>query len=224
MYKIYITEDDTKISSLISENLIKWGYITEITQNFHEIIKEISAFSPDLILMDINLPVFDGFYWCSEIRKISSVPVIFISSRDSSMDIVMAMNMGGDDFIQKPFSMEVLIAKIKAILRRTYSYTDTSLNIQERNGIILNLNERCLYYGKEKIDLTANEFRIISVLFENAGKVVKREKIIKELWQQEDFVDDNTLTVNINRLRKKLISSGINDFIETKKGEGYIIK
>ncbi|HOO75373.1 MAG TPA: response regulator transcription factor [Tepiditoga sp.] len=224
MYKIYITEDDTKISSLISENLIKWGYITEITQDFHEIIKEISAFSPDLILMDINLPVFDGFYWCSEIRKISSVPVIFISSRDSSMDIVMAMNMGGDDFIQKPFSMEVLIAKIKAILRRTYSYTDTSLNIQERNGIILNLNERCLYYGKEKIDLTANEFRIISVLFENAGKVVKREKIIKELWQQEDFVDDNTLTVNINRLRKKLISSGINDFIETKKGEGYIIK
>ncbi|MCP5454657.1 MAG: response regulator transcription factor [Thermotogae bacterium] len=224
MYKIYITEDDTKISSLISENLIKWGYITEITHDFHEIIKEISAFSPDLILMDINLPVFDGFYWCSEIRKISSVPVIFISSRDSSMDIVMAMNMGGDDFIQKPFSMEVLIAKIKAILRRTYSYTDTSLNIQERNGIILNLNERCLYYGKEKIDLTANEFRIISVLFENAGKVVKREKIIKELWQQEDFVDDNTLTVNINRLRKKLISSGINDFIETKKGEGYIIK
>jgi len=224
MYKIYITEDDTKISSLISENLIKWGYITEITQNFHEIIKEISAFSPDLILMDINLPVFDGFYWCSEIRKISSVPVIFISSRDSGMDIVMAMNMGGDDFIQKPFSMEVLIAKIKAMLRRTYSYTDTSLNIQERNGIILNLNERCLYYGKEKIDLTANEFRIISVLFENAGKVVKREKIIKELWQQEDFVDDNTLTVNINRLRKKLISSGINDFIETKKGEGYIIK
>ena len=224
MYKILIVEDDEKISLLIKEKLEKWGFQSEYATDLKNVMKTVLEFKPNLILLDINLPFFDGFYWCGEIRKISNIPVIFISSRDSKMDILMAMNMGGDDFIQKPFSMDILVAKVKALLRRTYSYNDNSLSVIERNSVMLNVNERCLYYKKSKIELTANEFRIMFILFNSAGKLVTREKLMQGLWQDESFVDDNTLTVNINRLRKKLLQHGIDNFITTERGEGYSIK
>ena len=174
--------------------------------------------------MDINLPVYDGFYWCNKIRDISKVPIIFISSRNTPMDMVIAINMGGDDFIQKPFYEEVLITKIKALLCRTYSHTETDATIIEHDGVILNLNNGDVFYGDKKAELTKNEFKILNILMQNKGTVVSREKIMRSLWEDESFVDDNTLTVNIARIRKKLAELGKENYIATMKGEGYIIR
>ncbi|MFD3157782.1 response regulator transcription factor [Haloimpatiens sp. FM7330] len=223
MFKILIVEDDPKISEIISENIKKWGFDGLRIEDFSDIFNTFVKYNPHLVLMDINLPYFDGFYWCNKIREVSKIPIIFVSSRDTNMDIIMAMNMGGDDFIQKPFSLDVLMAKVNAVLRRTYSYSNVESNIIEHNGAILNLKDNNLIYNEQNMELTKNEFKIIYILMKNSGNVVSRDKIMRSLWEDESFVDDNTLTVNVNRLRKKLSDVGLDDFIKTKKGQGYII-
>ena len=222
--KIMIVEDEPIIRDMIGESIRKWGYETIILDDFSQVLEIFLKENPHLVLMDINLPVYDGFYWCNKIRDISKVPIIFISSRNTPMDMVMSMNMGGDDFIQKPFYEEVLITKIKALLRRTYSYTETVATIIEHDGIMLNLNNGDVFYGDKKAELTKNEFKILNILMQNKGTVVSREKIMRSLWEDESFVDDNTLTVNIARIRKKLAELGKENYITTMKGEGYIIR
>lgn len=222
--KIMIVEDEPIIRDMIGESIRKWGYETIILDDFSQVLEIFLKENPHLVLMDINLPVYDGFYWCNKIRDISKVPIIFISSRNTPMDMVMSMNMGGDDFIQKPFYEEVLITKIKALLRRTYSYTETVATIIEHDGIMLNLNNGDVFYGDKKAELTKNEFKILNILMQNKGSVVSREKIMRNLWEDESFVDDNTLTVNIARIRKKLAELGKENYIATMKGEGYIIR
>lgn len=223
MFKIMIVEDDPKLKEIVIENIRKWGFETWTVTDFSAVLKDFIKFEPHLLLMDINLPAFDGFYWCEKIRSISRVPIIFISSRGSNMDIIMAMNMGGDDYLQKPFSLEVLMAKMNAILRRTYSYTDTPAGAIEHNGVILNLKDTHLQYNDQTVELTRNEYRITNILMKKSGQVVGRDEIMRGLWEDESFVDDNTLTVNINRLRRKLQDIGLNDFIQTRKGQGYMI-
>lgn len=222
MYKILLIEDDTVISNEIMKHLSKWGYQVESAVDFNDVTKQFLCFEPHLILMDIGLPFYNGYYWCGEIRKISKVPIIFVSSASDNMNIVMAVNMGGDDFIIKPFELEVLAAKVQAILRRTYSF-QTQVAVLEHQGIILNLSDATLLYQGEKIELTKNEFRILQLLFEHIGSTVSREQVMKRLWDNECFVDDNTLTVNITRIRKKLEEASIFELIQTKKGMGYMI-
>ncbi|WP_291580114.1 response regulator transcription factor [Clostridium sp. UBA6640] len=223
MFKIMVVEDDKTIKNIILENIARWGFIPVDICDYGEVFNTFVKEEPHLVLLDINLPSYDGFYWCNKIRTVSKVPIVFISSRNSSMDIVMAMNMGGDDFVQKPFSMEVLMAKINALLRRTYDYTNVESSIVEHKGVVLNLKDNNLIYNDKKVELTKNEFKILYKLMKNNGNIVSREKIMRKLWEDESFVDDNTLTVNINRLRKKLSDIGLENFIETKKGQGYTI-
>ncbi|MEZ3507060.1 MAG: response regulator transcription factor [Lachnospiraceae bacterium] len=220
MYRILIVEDDTVISEQVSKYLSRWGYETACAEDFEDILPQFVSFDPQLVLLDIGLPFYNGYYWCGEIRKISQVPVVFVSSAADNMNIVMAMNMGGDDFIVKPFDLEVLLAKVQAILRRTYAFQNQSAVMEHRN-VILNLADMSLLYQGVKLELSKNEFRILQLLYENAGKTVGRETIMKRLWDNECFVDDNTLTVNMNRLRRKLEEAGVRDFILTKKGVGY---
>ncbi len=224
MYKILIIEDDHTISNQISKYLSGWGYETACAKDFENILSEFTSFSPQLVLLDIGLPFYNGYYWCGEIRKISQVPVIFVSSAADNMNIVMAINMGGDDFVVKPFDLEVLLAKVQAILRRTYSFQNRSAAIMEHGNVILNLTDMSLLYQGKKLELSKNEFRILQLLYEKAGGTVGRDSIMKRLWDNECFVDDNTLTVNINRLRKKLEEAGIENFILTKKGVGYQLR
>ncbi len=224
MFKIFIIEDDATIATIISDNLQKWGYETKVVEDFTDVFTEYVNFKPDLVLMDIVLPLYDGYYWCGKIREESKVPIIFISSKDTNMDILMAINMGADDYVTKPYSMEILLAKISALIRRTYSYTSNSANLIEHKGAILNLDDGTLVYQDEKIELTKNEYRILYVLMSNKDVIVSRDKIMRNLWEHESFVDDNTLTVNINRLRKKLDGKGLSNFIATKKGQGYMIE
>lgn len=222
---IFIIEDDNALSREVSLILSKWGYSVCEIKNFENIINEVLECNPKLILMDINLPCYDGFYWCSQIRNFLKVPIIFISSRDNDMDIIMSINMGGDDYITKPFSPQVLVAKIQAILRRTYSYNnDLKSDIIKFKDITLNIVEGKVYFKDENVDLTKNELKIMNILMNNQEKIVSREEIIEELWDTDEFISENTLTVNVNRLRKKLDSIGLNDFIETKKGQGYILR
>ncbi len=220
MYRILIVEDDRVISKQVEKHLAKWGYEAVCVDNFENILTQFISFDPQLVLLDIGLPFYNGYYWCTEIRRISNVPVIFLSSASDNMNIVMAMNMGGDDFIVKPYDLEVLLAKIQAILRRTYSFQNQSA-VAEHAGVILNLSDMSLLYEGKRLELSKNEFRILQFLYERAGKTVSREEIMKRLWDNEYFVDDNTLTVNMNRLRKKLEEAGVQNFILTKKGVGY---
>lgn len=223
MFKIMIIEDDLTIAKTLKEHLIKWDYTVKYVSDFKNIIEEFNEFEPHLVLLDVMLPFFNGFYWCGEIRKISKVPVMFISSANDNMNIVMAMNMGGDDFIAKPFDLNVLTAKIGAVLRRAYSMQG-KVNIIEHNGVVLNLNDTTLTYNNHKIELTKNDYKILHLLMESMGKVVSRDEIMQHLWESELFIDDNTLTVNITRLRKKLAEIGLDNFIKTKKGIGYLVE
>ncbi|BAU28755.1 DNA-binding response OmpR family regulator [Aneurinibacillus soli] len=223
MFTVMLVEDDPKLREIIEENIRKWGFDVHAVQQFDHVFADFIEQKPHLVLLDINLPSFNGFYWCQKIREVSNVPIIFISSRNESMDIVMAINMGGDDFIQKPFSLDVLIAKIQAILRRTYSYADTDTNVLQYKQAMLDSKAGTLTHAEQKIELTKNEFNILHLLMKNAGTIVNRDKIMRSLWEDESFVDDNTLTVNINRLRKKLADIQLHDFIQTKKGQGYMI-
>lgn len=220
MYKIFLVEDDEVIARTIKKHLEGWDYEVCCTKDFSEIMKEFSEFDPHLVLMDIKLPFFNGYYWCSEIRKVSKVPVIFVSSAADNMNIVMAVNMGGDDFISKPFDLDVLTVKIQAMLRRSYDFVGQS-SVLEHKGALLNLTEATLVFHEEKIELTKNELKILQILFENKDKVVGREIIMTRLWEDDSYVDENTLSVNINRLRKKLEAIGLEEFIITKKGIGY---
>ena len=222
---IFIIEDDQSLSNEIKLALSKWGYSVGQVNDFENITNEVLDSNPKLILMDINLPSYDGFYWCSQIRNFMKVPIIFISSRDNDMDIIMSINMGGDDYITKPFSPQVLVAKIQAILRRTYSYNnDLKSDVIKFKDITLNIVEGKLYFKGEDVDLTKNELKIMNILMSNQEKIVSREEIIEELWDTDEFISENTLTVNVNRLRKKLKSIGLEDVIGTKKGQGYIIR
>ena len=223
MYKLLIVEDDPGIAEAIKEHAAAWDLDARIVENFREVLSEYAAFSPHIVLLDIALPFFDGYHWCSEIRKLSKVPIIFLSSASDNMNIVMAMNMGADDFIAKPFDQSVLMAKIQALLRRTYDFA-ASVPILEHRDAFLNTGDNTLIYKEEQIPLTKNEYRILLCLMENKGKVVSREKLMERLWKTEAFIDENTLTVNVNRLRKRLDAVGLKDFITTKFGEGYIIK
>ncbi len=222
--KIMIVEDDLTIRDMVGETLEKWDFETVKIEDFDQIMQVFLNHDPHLVIMDINLPSFDGFYWCNKIREISKVPMIFLSSRDTPMDIVMSINMGGDDYIQKPFHMDVLIAKINALLRRTYSYMETQSKTIEHDGIILNLENGEALHGDRKSELTKTEFLILKILMKNKGTIVSRTKMMRTLWKNENFVDENTLTVNIARLRKKLAELGKEHFIMTKKGQGYIIQ
>lgn len=222
MYKILIVEDDETITKAIKNTIESWNYNALCITDFRDIMKEFVAYSPHLVLLDISLPFYNGYYWCSEIRKLSKVPIIFISSASDNMNIVMAVNMGGDDFIAKPFDLNVLTAKVQAMLRRTYDFAGQS-SLIEHKGAILNTGDATLTYNNQKIELTKNEYKIHQVLIENKGKVVSRDTIMAKLWETDNFIDDNTLTVNITRLRKKLDEAGLHDFISTKKGIGYMV-
>lgn len=222
MYRILIVEDDRTIAETVKKHMESWGYEAHCVEDFKNVLAEFAAFSPQLVLMDITLPFFNGYHWCSQIRQISRVPVIFLSSASDNMNIVMAINMGGDDFVAKPFDLNVLMAKVQAMLRRTYDFGGQT-GLFEHRGVILNLSDATvLYYGK-KVELTKNEFKILQILMENKGNVVSRDKIMTRLWESDSYVDDNTLTVNVTRLRRKLEEAGVTDFIVTKKGIGYLI-
>lgn len=223
MYKILIAEDDDIIAKSIYDSLKSWNYQPKTVSDFQNVIKEFKEFQPHLVLMDISLPFFNGYHWCGEIRKISNVPVIFISSFGENMNIVMAVNMGGDDFITKPFDLNVLLAKIQAMIRRTYDFS-AAVSVIEASGASLNTDDACLYIGQAKVELTKNEYRILEVLMGSKGKIISRDTLMTRLWETDSFIDDNTLTVNITRLRKKLEENGLSDFIKTKKGLGYMVE
>ncbi len=223
IYKVLIIEDDINMAELMKKLLEKWGVNATICEDFENVINTFKKVEPHIILMDINISTYDGFYWCKKIREISSVPVIFVSSRDSSMDIVMAVNNGGDDYIQKPFDSSVLIAKLQAIIRRTYEYRANEAQIMECSNVVLSIKDATVHYKDKSSELTRNEFKILQTLMDNKGKLVSRESLMKQLWNDDIYVNENTLTVNINRLRKRLEDIGVNDFINTKKGMGYII-
>lgn len=223
MYKILIVEDEPLIAESMKRYLLKWGNEVECVTDFAEVLKHFVRFLPQLVLLDIGLPFYNGYYWCAEIRKISQVPILFLSSASDKMNIVMAMNMGGDDFIAKPFDLEVLLAKVQAVLRRAYAFLGANPSVMECKGAVLNLSDMSVNYQGQRLELSKNEFRILQLLYEHAGQTVSREQMMKRLWDEECFVDDNTLTVNINRLRRSLREIGLVDFIHTKKGVGYQI-
>lgn len=222
MYRIFIIEDDPTLAQAMKKQIEAWGNEVRCVSDFQNVIPAFAEYDPHMVLVDIMLPFFNGYHWCSEIRKISEVPVIFISSASDNMNIVMAMNMGGDDFIAKPFDQTVLIAKMQAMLRRTYDFAKTEHVLQCREAV-LNVDDHSLTYRGEQIALSRNEYGILKILMENAGKIVSRERLMERLWETDSFIDDNTLTVNVNRLRKKLEGAGLKDFITTKFGVGYVI-
>ena len=223
MYKILIVEDDEVIAKTLKVHLEKWGYEAVCVQDFNHVMECFVKEQPSIVLMDIGLPFFNGYHWCTQIRNISQVPVIFLSSMSDNMNIVMAMNMGGDDFVAKPFDLSVLTAKIQALLRRTYDLSG-KVPMLEHRGAILNLYDTTMTYNGEKIELTKNEFRILQTLMENKGRVVSRDTLMTKLWETDNYIEENTLTVNVGRLRKKLEKAGLEGFIKTKVGGGYIIE
>ena len=247
-HRILIVEDDEAIAGAVSRIIESWGLTPRCVRDFRDVLREFTDFDPHLVLLDITLPFFNGYHWCSEIRKISAVPIIFVSSASENMNILMAVDMGGDDFIAKPFDPSVLMAKIRAVLRRTYDLGDR-VPVIERGGAVLNLNDETVTHDGQKVQLTRNEFRILQTLMESRGKVVSREKLMEKLWETDSFVDENTLTVNVGsretlmtrlweydlyieentltvnmtRLRKKLSGIGLTDFITTRVGSGYVV-
>lgn len=223
MYRLLIVEDDKGIAEAIKEQAEMWDLETHCIQNFRNVMTEFAEYNPHIVLLDISLPFFNGYHWCSEIRKVSRVPILFISSAADNMNMIMAMNMGGDDFIAKPFDQSVLMAKLQAMLRRTYDFADT-VPVLEHRGALLNTGDSTLSYGEKKLSLSKNEFRILLTLMKNKGKVVSREKLMEQLWKTDDFIDENTLSVNVNRLRKRLDAAGLENFITTKFGVGYLIE
>lgn len=223
MYKIFLVEDDRSIAQAVLTQLQAWGMEAHTVQDFRNVTGEFAACNPHLILMDIGLPFFNGYHWCQEIRRVSKVPIIFISSAADNLNIVMAMNMGADDFIAKPFDLNVLMAKVQALLRRTYDFAD-SVPVLEHRGALLNTGDGSLTYEGASIPLSRNEYRILLTLLQNKGKAVSREKLMEALWATDSFVDENTLSVNVNRLRRKLDAAGLAAFITTQHGVGYLVK
>lgn len=222
MYKILIVEDDTTIAGILARHLQKWGFESVLVTDFSEVDQIFLKESPALVLMDIVLPFFNGYYWCNKIRQVSKVPMIFISSQNTPMDMVMAVNMGADDYITKPFDLDVVTAKVTALLRRTYDYHE-DLQGAYFKGAFLNFSEAAVYFGDERIELTKNEYKILRCMLDHKGTIVSRDILMQKLWDSDCFVDDNTLTVNVTRLRRKLTDIGIDKCIDTKKGLGYIL-
>lgn len=222
MYRIFLVEDDETIARLIKKHLEKWEYEVSTVQDFGNVLGEFAVCDPQLVLLDIRLPFYNGYHWCTQIRQVSKLPIIFLSSVSDNMNIVMAMNMGADDFIPKPFDLEVLTAKVQALLRRSYDFAGSS-SMLEHKGMLLNLSDATILYQEQKVELTKNELKILQTLIENKTQVVTRETLMTRLWESDMYVDENTLSVNVNRLRKKLTSIGLEDSILTKKGIGYQI-
>ncbi len=221
IYTVMIVEDDEVISQVLSRQLRKWGYQIQTVENFEAVLEQFLTVQPDLVLLDISLPFFNGYHWCTEIRKVSKIPILFISSAKDNMSLVMALSMGADDFIAKPFDLDVAIAKIQALLRRAYDFGPQASQMEYR-GAVLSLGDATLSYQGQTLELTKNEFKILQTLLENQGCTVSRESIMRQLWQDDNFIDDNTLTVNIARLRKKLEETGLSGWIVTRKGLGYM--
>lgn len=217
-----LIEDDESLFSEIKERLSQWSYDIYGIQDFSKVMQEYSDVQPQLVIIDIQLPKYDGFHWCRMIRAHSNVPIIFLSSRDHPTDMVMSMHLGGDDFIQKPFHFDVLIAKIQATLRRVYNYNTERIELRTWRGAAIEYVKNTLTLGSEAVLLTKNEMFILKVLVEHKNQIVTREELIRSLWDHEHFVSDNTLTVNVNRLRKKLEPIGLDGYIETKVGQGYM--
>ena len=222
MYKILLVEDDPTITEVLERQLAKWGYEASHVTDFQHVLETFVQQAPHLVLLDISLPFYDGYHWCGEIRKISKTPVLFISSASDNMNLVMALNMGGDDFLAKPFDLNVAIAKIEALLRRTYDF-GAGVNALACRGAVLDLKDASLHYNSQKLELTKNEFRILQLLFERRGRTVPREDIMQALWESDSFIDDNTLTVNVARLRAHLAEIGLAGLIRTQKGLGYLV-
>jgi DNA-binding response OmpR family regulator len=223
MYKILLIEDDIDLAKETGLALEKWGFKVDLINNFENIIEEFIEKKPEVVLLDVNLPLYNGFYWCEKIREISKTPIIFLSSRDSDMDLIMGINNGGDDYITKPFSIDVLVTKINAIIRRVYNYNKSN-NILGYKDLIFDVEKGIIKYNDKSMELTKNEIKIFTLLLKNKDKVVSRESLMMSLWDSDEFVTDNALTVNINRLRSKIKELGIEDFIKTKKGIGYIVE
>ncbi len=263
MYRILIVEDDPTIADAMRRQIESWGFQAKCAEDFRDIAGEFERYAPHLVLLDIILPCYDGYYWCQKIRKFSKVPIVFLSSASDNMNIVMAMNMGGDDFIAKPFDLNVLTAKLQAVLRRAYDFAPEmarfgedasgagilsdsetgnfgtkaadpgippgwggmlSAEILAHRGVVLNTSDASLSFQGKKIELTKNEYRILQTLLADKGRIVSRDKLMLKLWETDSFVDENTLTVNITRLRRKLEREGLKDFIATRKGLGYMIR
>ncbi len=219
---IFIVEDDVAIFNALKERLGQWSLHVTGPGDFHDVMGAFIQEKPHLVIMDIQLPAYDGFHWCREIRAVSKVPILFLSSRDHPMDMVMAMNMGADDYIQKPFHTDVLLAKIQAVLRRTYAYGEEASDILEWNGAVIDMKRGVIRMDGEEVELTKNEFFILAVLVQLNDEIVSRDDLIRKLWDDERFVNDNTLTVNVTRLRQKLSELGLGEAIVTKKGLGYM--
>lgn len=223
MYRILIVEDDAALAQAMKKQIEAWGNEVHCVEDFQNVLAEFAQYDPHLVLMDIMLPFYNGYHWCSEIRRVSSVPVVFLSSASDNMNIVMAMNMGGDDFIAKPIDLDVMTAKMGAVLRRTYDLGGR-VSVLEHRGALLNLGDNSLVYNGNRIELTKNEFRILQTLLQNTGRIVSRDTLMTKLWQMDEYVEENTLTVNVNRLRKKLEAAGLEGFITTRVGKGYIVE
>lgn len=222
MKNILLIEDDISLAKEISMSLEKWGFEVSLIESFADIIDEFLKSKAHLVIMDVNLPYYDGFYWCEKIRQVSKVPIIFLSSRDSNMDLIMGINNGGDDYITKPFSIEVLITKINGLLRRTYDYVATD-SVIYHNELAFDVEKGTIARNNKQLELTKNEIKILNLLIDHRGKIVSRNDIMMSLWNDDEFVNDNTLTVNITRLRNKIKELGIDDYIKTKKGIGYMV-
>jgi len=223
MYKIFVIEDDAAIAAAVVAHIASWGWDARKVIDLTRVMEEFTAFAPHLVLLDIGLPYRNGYHWCTEIRKLSQTPIIFLSSASDKMNVVMAMNLGGDDFIAKPFDLEVLAAKIQALLRRTYDF-GTAAPLLGCRGAVLDTGDNTLRYENQSLELSRNEYRILQVLLEQKGRTVSRDTLMRKLWETDSFVDENTLTVNMTRLRRKLEGIGLTDFILTKRGLGYLIE
>ncbi|NFO05408.1 response regulator transcription factor [Clostridium botulinum] len=222
MYKIMIVEDDVTIRDELKNLLNRYGYEVGITDDFSNVVNHIEQNNYDLILLDVNLPVFDGYHICREIRKKLDIPIIIVTSRDSEIDELMSMNLGADDFITKPYNTQILLARISSILKRTYKKNDSS-EILKYKDLILDLSNGSVSYNNKYCELTKNELKILAYLIKNQNSIVSRDILMETLWSSDIFVDDNTLSVNVTRLRKKLDDIGIKDAIETRRGLGYIM-
>ena len=223
MYRIFLVEDDQSIAGAVAKHLDSWGWEVHRVMDFQRVLEEFQAFGPHLVLLDIGLPYRNGYHWCAGMRKVSRVPIVFLSSASDNMNIVMAMNMGGDDFVAKPFDLDVLTAKVQALLRRTYDF-GAAAPLLEARGAVLDTGDNSLTYEGQKLELTRNEYRMLQVLLEQKGRTVSRETLMQRLWETDSFVDENTLTVHMARLRRKLEGLGLTEFIRTKKGLGYLIE
>ena len=223
MYRIFIVEDDGVIAGAVQRHLESWGYQVACAQRFDAVLSEFVEFDPQLVLLDISLPFFNGYHWCQEIRRVSQVPILFLTSASDNVNAVMAMQMGGDDLLGKPFDLQVLSAKVQAMLRRAYDFTAAPA-LLSCGGAVLNLGNGTLTIHGQRVELTKNEGKLLQLLLEKKGQTVTRDAMMTALWESDSFVDENTLSVNVNRLRRKLEAAGLPDFIHTRKGVGYLVE